>query len=441
MAKRGFDLAALARQNLGDAAAARSELDAMRYIPAPLISANAANFYEMSDLEELAASIELTGLLHPIIVRPDGDGAYRLIDGERRFRAMTEVLGRTEVPAIVRVPVNDVIEELMLIEANRTQRKMTAADLSKQAERYTELLAQLRDAGVEIPGRLRDRVAEAMQVSSTKLARLHAIRQNLEPGLLSMFDDGDLSESVAYELSRYDHQKQLRIAYCEETGCPDTPRELTADLVRRIAEADKYSPAEAPDSGASGSVWDPEAYLAERQAEDDDFFFCLNSVADRFLKDLGCVNYRHEGIEKLKDQFGRPHCSWWHGAASVDCSPKGVTLCWDDNGIPEISRTWTDVYDMLCTIALSRAAARPVSNSDTAPSGPEWHRIDFDHKPLFDFKRTVLLWGPDGLRNVPQHLIYDTIKHAPETVTHWAIIDGPETEVITKSSKDEREEK
>ena len=432
MAKRGFDLAALARQNLGDAAAAVSELDT-RTIPAPLISANAANFYEMSDLEELATSIELTGLLHPIIVRPDGDGAYRIIDGERRFRAMTEVLGRTEVPAIVRVPVNDVIEELMLIEANRTQRKMTAADLSKQAERYTELLAQLRDAGVEIPGRLRDRVAEAMQVSSTKLARLHAIRQNLEPGLLAMFDDGDLSESVAYELSRYDHQKQLRIAYCEEAGCPDTPRELTADLVRRIADLDSGGPeapsreqssGQQPRDGASGSAWDPEAYLAERQAEDDDFFRCLTSVADRFLSELGAVNTRHEGIEHLKSCFGRDHSGWWHGDADVACSPKGVTLSWYENAIPDILRTWTEVYDMLCTIALSRAACASVSDSDTAPAGLEWHDASTGDMP--EDGMNLVCYGKIGL-TIPRGVAYTHAYNVmPEIYRWWAAANVPE---------------
>lgn len=420
MAKRGFDLAALARKSIGDATVSVSKMDTQS-LPASRIYVNDANFYEMSDLDELAASIELTGLLHPVLVRPSDNGMYKIIDGERRFRAMTEILNWTEIPVIIRVPVNDVLEELMLIEANRTQRKMSASELSKQAERYTELLAGLKDAGIEIPGRLRDRVAEALNVSASKLGRLHAIRQNLEPGLLAMFDDGDLSESVAYELSRYDHQKQLRIAYCEDAGCPDTPRELTADLVSRIAEADKYSPAEAPDSGASGSAWDPEAYLAERQAEDDDFFLCLTAVADRFLSELGHVNDRQEGIETLK----RLHRN--RGGTSddiyIDGSGRGLTLT--RPGFKAL-RTWTEVYDMLCTIALSRAAARPVSDSDTAPAGLEWHRIDFDHKPLFDFKRTVLLWGPDGLRSVPQHLIYDTIKFAPETVTHWAVIDGPE---------------
>ena len=69
MAKKGFDLAALAKQSMGTVT--MSELDTVEMIPAVKIRANESNFYAMSDLEELAASIELTGLLHPVLVKRD----------------------------------------------------------------------------------------------------------------------------------------------------------------------------------------------------------------------------------------------------------------------------------------------------------------------------------------------------------------------------------
>lgn len=428
MARQKLDLAALAREAMGEARDV-SISDTVERIAADLIETNEANFYEMSDLEELAASIELVGLLHPVIVKRDNRRTkpYILIDGERRFRAMTGVLGWTEIPCLVRTPVNEVIEELMLIEANRQQRKMSAGDLSKQAERYTELLAQLKGAGVEIPGRLRDRVAEAMQVSASKLARLHAIRQNLEPGLLQVFDDGDLSESVAYELSKFGHMKQVRIWDALARG--NLP--FTAENVLQAAAGDEAARAEDERKTLtpSANTWDSEEYLRQRQQEDEDFYLMLGLEAKHFLAQLAYVTSRQDGIQTLKEHFGRDHSGWYYDEVQVNCSMKGVELGCEDRAIPFIERTWTDVYDMLSRYAfscLARFSSR--SNSDTPPAGIEWHKIDFDHKPLFDFKRTVLLWGPHGLRNVPQSLIYDTINVAPETVTHWAVIDGPEEE-------------
>lgn len=212
MAKKDFNLAELARNLAADGVSKMNTIavEDVRLIPAEKISANAGNFYEKSDIDELASSIELTGLIHPIVVKEDGQGGYIIIDGERRFTAMKQL--ETEmIPAIIRRPVNDVLEELMLIEANRTQRKMSAADIAVQAERYTELLAKLKESGVEIPGRLRDRVAEAMQISSAKLARLHAIMKNLQEPYLGEFKAGTLNESVAYDLSKLSPGRQKMV--------------------------------------------------------------------------------------------------------------------------------------------------------------------------------------------------------------------------------------
>jgi ParB family chromosome partitioning protein len=69
----------------------------------------------VGDLSELARSIESKGVLEPILVRPLPDGRFRIIAGERRFRAALEA-GLTEVPCIeLDVPDNEVLE-IALIE-------------------------------------------------------------------------------------------------------------------------------------------------------------------------------------------------------------------------------------------------------------------------------------------------------------------------------------
>jgi len=44
-------------------------------------------YFNEQDLRELADSIKEQGLLHPIMVRKNGDGTFLLVQGERRFRA------------------------------------------------------------------------------------------------------------------------------------------------------------------------------------------------------------------------------------------------------------------------------------------------------------------------------------------------------------------
>src|SRR4030042_1306076 len=51
---------------------------------------------DMGDLESLARSIDEIGLLHPVVVTPDG----RLIAGERRIRAC-RILGWNDIPVTV----------------------------------------------------------------------------------------------------------------------------------------------------------------------------------------------------------------------------------------------------------------------------------------------------------------------------------------------------
>lgn len=57
--------------------------------------------FDPDDLAELVHSIREFGVLQPVVVRTNDEGAYELIMGERRTRASREA-GLTSIPAIVR---------------------------------------------------------------------------------------------------------------------------------------------------------------------------------------------------------------------------------------------------------------------------------------------------------------------------------------------------
>lgn len=242
---RAFSLADAVRKAVGDKP--MEITGQVVEIPREQIKPNPANFYHMEahELESLATSIQLTGLIHPIIVRPDEAGTYVITDGERRYRA-TGILHETgsdedkkrwaTIPAIVRTPVNAVLEELALIEANRQSRKLTDAELSKQAERLQELLVALKASGVAIPGRIRSAVSEAMQLSESKLARLKKIRADLAPEYLAMFDVGQLNESVSYELAKLPVDRQRLIAGPPDAGGPYNIGKKTLDQVKELVQ-------------------------------------------------------------------------------------------------------------------------------------------------------------------------------------------------------------
>ena len=67
------------------------------------------------DLEELAASIRLHGVISPIVVEPVDQRSYRIIAGERRYRA-SKIAGLLEIPAMVRSFEDQQRFEIQLIE-------------------------------------------------------------------------------------------------------------------------------------------------------------------------------------------------------------------------------------------------------------------------------------------------------------------------------------
>ena len=373
------------------------------YIDLDRIDPDPSNFYSLDGIDELAGNIELIGLQQPLRVRPEGE-RFTVISGHRRRAACLLIRdGGSEqfakgVPCIVEYgEATPAMRELRLIYANSSTRVLSPAELSKQAERVQELLYELKKQGVEFPGRMREHVAAACRVSESKLARLGAIRKNLIDVYRLAFDAQRLPEGLAYRISQETPEVQKNLF--ERLGT--SVCSLTGEKLDAVIEQVKKPKAEAQEVSPVRSSFDAEAYLAERAEEDDAFFEMLSAEADNFLQLMGAVNSRQEGIAGLKLTHGSSHHGWYSGKFDVTCSPKGVRL-WDVNrkrGGEDITRTWTDVYDMLCTIALNRAAinigAEPedVSKMDTAE--PEWMTGD---PPAEGWYCCWATWEPESKR-------------------------------------------
>ena len=71
--------------------------------------------FDTQALEELASSIKRFGVLQPLILTPNGDKEYKIIAGERRWRA-AKLAGLDKVPAIVRAEKDLEQLEIALIE-------------------------------------------------------------------------------------------------------------------------------------------------------------------------------------------------------------------------------------------------------------------------------------------------------------------------------------
>ncbi len=70
---------------------------------------------EIGDLSELSSSIKQNGVLEPLLVKPNGDGTWMIIAGERRWRA-ANLAGLREVPCIELDIDEKSIAEIALVE-------------------------------------------------------------------------------------------------------------------------------------------------------------------------------------------------------------------------------------------------------------------------------------------------------------------------------------
>lgn len=209
MAKREVDIAAM----LGAQISKVSDSDTggreqIEYIDLDLLDADEANFYSIQGIEELAANIELCGLQQPLRVYPEEGGRYKVISGHRRRAALQALAAehpekwRQAACIVERGDESPAMRELRLIMANSDTRQLTPAEVSRQAERVERLLYQLKEEGVQFPGRMRDQVAAACKVSSTKLGVLKVIREKLIPAYLELFNADKLPEASAYALAK-----------------------------------------------------------------------------------------------------------------------------------------------------------------------------------------------------------------------------------------------
>lgn len=240
---------------------------------------NDANFYAVDEakLEDLKNSIALSGIMDPPTVTRTEDGKYRLISGHRRTAAVRALVseGREDlrkVPVFVRSPKSAAMEELELIMANSTARVLTSAEISQAAQRVERLLYDLKEQGVEFPGRMRDHVAEACNVSKTKLANLHMIEENLISGFKQQWALGKLPDVTALELARCEPDLQMRLldAFARTKEFPTSAGIVQ---VRELAE--------------KGAVWHPSNHL-----HCPDGKWCPNSRDDATLRhDATCGSW------------------------------------------------------------------------------------------------------------------------------------------------------
>lgn len=243
MAKK-FELGATLAEVLGKVS--ESGTEQIEYLPLENLVCDERNFYSMEGVDELAANIELVGLQQPLRVIAGEPPYYVIVSGHRRAAALRILAEENPerwktVPCIVETASGSPeLQELRLIMANADTRKMSSADLARQAERVQELLYKLKKQGVEFPGRMRDHVAEACRVSKTKLAELKVINEKLKnPEIRWYWDNGKLNQAQALAIAQA--EPYVQAALCTYVGADQLPGSAAWSIESKIWTIKKIS--------------------------------------------------------------------------------------------------------------------------------------------------------------------------------------------------------
>jgi len=198
-------------------------------------------------MNELTESVQESGILEPLTVRPlENTENYEIISGHRRYRAAQKA-GLTEVPAFIRAVSRDEAA-IMLVDSNLHRERILPSEKAfayklkyealksqgKRSDLTSSQVATKLDTAAEVgseSGESRDTVYRYIRLT------------NLIPELLDMMDEGKIAFSVGVELSfldekhQYDVLESMRMNDC-------TPSYSQAVRMHKAASAESINPDE-----------------------------------------------------------------------------------------------------------------------------------------------------------------------------------------------------
>jgi len=163
---------------------------------------------------QLVARIRERGVTYPGVVRPDPEGGYEIISGQRRHRA-SELAGIPDMPVIIRNMtdeeaatelVDSNIQREDVLPSERAWAYRLRLEVSKHQGARTDLTSP------QIAAKLRsdDEIGKSLGISGDTLRR-YASLTNLVPPLMKLVDEGEIGLSTAYPLAALTHDEQRMV--------------------------------------------------------------------------------------------------------------------------------------------------------------------------------------------------------------------------------------
>ena len=212
---------------------------------------------------QLVARVKERGVTYPGVVRPDPEGGYEIIAGQRRHRA-SELAGISDMPVIIReMDDEEAVTEMIDSNVNREDvlpsERAWAYRMRLEVEKRRAGRPEKNSPKISANFRSDDEVGKSLGISGDTL-RNYIQLTHLCPELMAMVDERKISLSPAYHLAALSLDEQALVLdameYAQSTQSLSQAQRLkkasqegalTVDLARAVlseekkAEVDKVS--------------------------------------------------------------------------------------------------------------------------------------------------------------------------------------------------------
>lgn len=152
--------------------------------------------FDSTALSELADSISQHGVLQPLLLRPLLSGGYRIVAGERRWRA-ARMAGLSAVPAVIR-EMTDTEEMLFALIENLQREDLTPLEEAKGYRTLIETQGMTQEEVSQTVGKSRPTVTNALRLL------------NLPADIQDMLEKGEISAGHARTLLSFKTEEEMR---------------------------------------------------------------------------------------------------------------------------------------------------------------------------------------------------------------------------------------
>lgn len=251
-------------------------------VPADLIRPAEDNPYASEDTEqsrqELAQSIQQNGLLHPLVLNKISEDEYRLISGERRYRAITEFLRWPKIPAMVfeHLSMNDA--KMKLHAANLDVRSYSAAQKLRFYEEAHRLMSSMKESG-EYTGSVQKGIAELLGVSDRQVRKYQTLVQKAPEGLAEDIREGKkgINEAVR-EIRSRKKQTDASAHGTVERSESRKQKEEPVPVLQPVPKSGTGSESESAEHSERHAVYTNKIYFV--QPEGNVFAVCFKAYGD-----------------------------------------------------------------------------------------------------------------------------------------------------------------